>query len=189
MRLGFDIDGVLADFNSAYMALIVQVTGRNLFPDQYEPHTWFYPEALGYKPDELTAVWAAINADARFWCSLRPYAHTHHVIDRLTQRVWNGDDVYFVTARPSLNAKWQTEKWLSSVGMISPTVLIASDKGLVCHALSLDVHIDDRHRNALAVAKTTTKSFLLDRPWNRRHQKQDDGHRVTRITEVEEMFR
>jgi 5'(3')-deoxyribonucleotidase len=188
LRIGFDIDGVLADFNTAYMARIVYVTGRNLFPDNYQPDTWYYPEKLGYKSDELNAVWLSINADLTFWRSLKPYAGTHDIIDKLTQRVWDGDDVYFVTARPSRNAKWQTECWLSSVGMTSPTVLIASEKGLICQALELDAYIDDRHRNVLSVSHTQTRPFLLDRSWNRQHQKQDDGHRIIRVASIDDML-
>jgi 5'(3')-deoxyribonucleotidase len=188
MKLGFDLDGVLCDFNTSYMARIVEVTGRNLFPDGYEPHTWHYPEQQGYTEEELAAVWATIKSDGAFFRGLQPYPGTHQIIDELTHRVWNGDDVYFITARTCDNAKWQTECWLSAHGMLSPTVLISEQKGLICQALDLDRYIDDRQKNMLSVALTQTRAYLLDRPWNRRHKGQDDGHRIVRVSSVEEML-
>ena len=32
MVIGLDVDGVLADFNTPFIARIIQVTGRDLFP-------------------------------------------------------------------------------------------------------------------------------------------------------------
>jgi 5'(3')-deoxyribonucleotidase len=171
------------------MARIVEVTGRNLFPDGYEPHTWYYPEQQGYTEEELAAVWVTIKSDSAFFRGLQPYPGTREILDELTKRVRrHGDDVYFVTARTCDNAKWQTECWLSSCGMLSPTVLISAQKGLVCQALDLDRYIDDRQKNMITVALTQTRPYLLDRPWNRRHKGQDDGHRILRVSSVEEML-
>lgn len=188
MKLGFDVDGVLADFNTAYIAQIKAVTGRDLFPDEYIPDTWYFPEKLKYTDEEINAVWEWINSSSTFWLALQPYPDTLQVLDDLAGRVSRGDDVYFVTARPSPTAKRDTEFWLSSYGMPAPTVLMASEKALICHALELDAYIDDNHKNALAVAQSHTRSFLLDRPWNRRHQGQDEGHRINRVPTIDAFF-
>jgi len=81
----------------------------------------------------------------------------------------NKDDVYFITSRPGIDAKIQTEDWLYNAGYPHATVLISSAKGLCAQALKLDVYIDDRWENCVDVATTSlkTKVFLLDRPWNR----------------------
>ncbi len=177
MIIGCDVDGVLADFNEAFIARVVKVTGRNLFPEGYEPHTWDYPEALGYTKDETTQVWTGIQEDRTFWSSLLGYEGAMENIERLINRQAEGDDVYFITSRPGILAKRQTEEWLSRRGFPRPTVLISSDKGRVAKALKLNRYIDDRTENAISIPEET-RSFLLTRPWNIDHELPE---RVTRI--------
>lgn len=185
MRVGVDVDGVLADFNRAFITRVIQVTGRNLFPAGYEPTTWGYPTEVGYTLEEEAAVWETITEDRCFWSSLTPYPETRAAVEYLHHRAYtHRDDVYFITARPGLDAKKQTEAWLrAQFGHVSgflsnPTVLITKHKGLAARTLDLDVYIDDRYENAIDVGmvhtdpsiplrgRPSTVSFLLDRPWN-----------------------
>jgi uncharacterized HAD superfamily protein len=174
MKIGIDVDGVLADFNKTYITRCLDVTGKDLFPARpFEITTWNYPESYGYTKEEVSAVWESIKADRVFWASLRPYETTSDDMDALMTRMRAGDDVYFITARPGVNAKRQTEGWLyAQMGLVAlhpftSTVLITSHKGLAARTLDLDIYIDDRWENCLDVAQTKTRTFLLDRPWNR----------------------
>lgn len=188
VRIGVDCDGVLADFNRAYMDLCVTTTGRNLFPPNYAPHTWSYPEAAGYTADEISRVWAGIKLDPEFWLSLYPMAGAHAAMDELVMRSRWGNDVYFVTARPGISAKDQTERWLRSAcgGAMTPTVLISSDKAMCAIALNLDHYIDDRWENALDVAQTHTRSYLLTQPWNTEFNAEEGG--ITRVDTLADFF-
>lgn len=176
MRIGCDIDGVLADFNTAFIDRVIAVTGRDLFPPRpFDITTWNYPQAYGYTADEVSAVWETINADRFFWRNLPRYESTFADLDYLAkQMLWFGSDVYFITARPGPTAKEQTEHWLRthwpSLVVPSLTVLISSEKALCAVALNLDVYIDDRRENvqSVAVARgSKTRTFVMDRPWNR----------------------
>lgn len=179
MRIGLDCDGVLANFNQRYIQLIIESTGRDLFPPRpFDIPCWDYPEYYGYTHTEVKQVWKAIEADTRFWLELPPYPETPEILKRLAELKLEGHDIYFVTSRLGVLAKRQTEAWLRNETLaatgyygthLTPdTVLISSEKGLVAHALDLDLYIDDRFENAIDVHYTTanTLSFLLDRPWN-----------------------
>lgn len=178
MIIGCDIDGVLADFNTSFIKRVISITGCDLFPSRpFDIPTWDYPEFYGYTKDETSAVWKAITADEYFWENLAGYEDAIDVISRLFDHAVNGHaDVYFITSRPGIEAKYQTEQWLQDRAYGNddiydpvPTVLISSAKGLCAQALKLDAYVDDRWENCVDVATTSpkTKVFLLDRPWNR----------------------
>ncbi len=167
MRIGCDIDGVLADFNTAFIARVIHITGHDLFPPRpFDIPCWAYPQFYGYSEAEESAVWKDICADPTFWQSLPDYADTQASIDYLMTRQQAGDDLYFITSRPGIAAKVQTERWLRRHKVGNPTVLISSDKGGCCRALKIDTYIDDRWENVVDTAAIGVRTALLNRPWN-----------------------
>ena len=173
MRIGWDVDGVLAQFNAGFIDCIEKVTGRCLFPRGYVPDTWDYPQTVGYTPREIAQVWDAIEENPHFWLNLKPYPETTAALARMRWLEHIHDyDTYYITSRPGTTAKTQTEQWLrryvSIYGTANPTVLISSDKGFAARALKLDAYIDDKWENAVDVADYSpmTRVFLLQRPWN-----------------------
>lgn len=166
MKIGFDVDGVLADFNAAFIDRIIRVTNRDLFPRRpFDIPCWSYPAHYGYTPEEEHSVWTSIKADKSFWRTLSAYPDAGDVLRILHLARTMGHDVYFVTARPGVNAKLQTELWLSNLGMENPTVLISPHKLNCARALELDVYIDDKVENCFSVADHC-KTYLVHRPWN-----------------------
>lgn len=191
MIIGCDIDGVLADFNSGFIRRTIQVTGRDLFPERpFDIPMWNYPEHYGYTSKEVTAVWKNIKLDTNFWATLPAFEGTMEFLFALEQRQDEGDGIYFVTARPGVEAKHQTERWLRCHGFRNnPTVLISSAKGKCAEALDLDAYIDDRWENVVDVAggdlmTSRTQAYLLVRPWNRNRNPERYGIReVTSVAE------
>lgn len=174
MRIGLDIDGVLADFQSPYQALIVKTTGKDLFHDgdDRNPPVWEWPQLRGYTNDEIKAIWALIKQSRTFWYSLPPTPHLA-TLALMIYELEHKHDVYYVTARVGESAKRQTEAWLTEYlpynrTGVYPTVLVSSHKGAIANALNFDCYIDDNGDNALDVASTSlTRSYLLNRPYNR----------------------
>jgi len=167
MRIGIDVDGVLADFNERFIERTIDVTGTDLFPPRpFDIPTWNYPEHYGYDHNQVSAVWESIKADREFWFGLSPYGWTREFLRRLRE----DDDVYFITNRPGLLTKTQTEDWLRLYeGPVLPTVLVSSMKGFCARALDLDAYIDDRDVNVVDVriVSPKTRTFILGQPWNR----------------------
>ena len=167
VRIGFDVDGVLAAFIPSYERKFVEVTGRNTFPGTPESVTeWNWPSLYGYTREETSEVWKRIKADSYFWRSLRPEADFPYF------RQWFANnrhyELYFVTNRMGIRPKYQTEQWFVEHLGAQVTVLISEAKGSIAKALNLDFYIDDKAENILHVQELspTTFAYLLDRPYN-----------------------
>lgn len=179
LRIGVDVDGVLADFNTSFIERVIKVTRIDRFGKGFIPTTWNYPESVGYSPEDVAAVWEDIERDPYFWRNLPAYAHTAQVLTYLSHLQHIGHDVYFITARPGVVAKKQTEEWLQYkcrmqyLAAPSPTVLISRDKGGCADVLKLDIYVDDRVENVfdvLAMAQGNDPPhavvFMFRQPWN-----------------------
>ena len=211
MRIGFDVDGVLARFTTAYQQLVVDVAGIDLFEphDATSPPCWHWPEYRGYNTHIMNTVWGRIKNSHDFWMSLSelPDCCTLRTLILDLQR-WH--DIYFVTSRVGRDVKWQTEQWLRlHLQMDLPTVLISSEKGLVARALKLDVYVDDnadnvndvveqtllstrRQRVSLGDEQPDTRVYLIDKSYNRPpgvpKEPVSVDSRVTRVATLGQMF-
>ncbi len=192
MKIGFDIDGVLADFVSSYQRTVVRITGRDLFHegDNENPPCWNWPGERGYTKAEIDAVWEFIRGSKSFWYGLGTTEHLT-TLYLLLPELEHRHDVYYITSRPGATAKRQTEAWLMRYlpyeqYEVSPTVLIAHKKGAAALALGLDCYIDDNYDNAVdvAVSSLTTRTYLLDRAYNQGSLPRD----VARVKTLGEMF-
>jgi len=180
MRIGFDIDGVLADFVTTYQRMFVQLTGTDLFKpgDNTDPPCWDWPQYRGYTDATVGKVWAAIRQDPTFWLNLTPTRHVD-TLKLLLRDLERKHEVYFVTSRVGARVKRQTEIWLvdhhvgygRSADALFPTVLIVGSnaKGDVAKSLRLDCYIDDNYDNVqdVAVKSPGTRTYLLNATYNR----------------------
>lgn len=167
--IGVDLDGILANFNEAYINLIVKETGRDSFPPRpFDITVWAYPEELyGYTKKEVSRVWEKIKESENFWFGLRPLEGAE---DFLVDLYSMKEDIYFITSRVGKQVKFQTECWLMVHGFPTfPTVLISSQKGDCCRALGVDYYLDDRTENCQDVFDRAllTRCLMLKQPWNR----------------------
>lgn len=190
MRIGIDVDGVLANFVVSYRRLIVTMTGRNLFQpgDDVNPPVWDWEKLRGYTDEEIKPVWAHIMTSPDFWVHLTALPGATALAQRIA-RLENDHDLYFVTARVGDGAKWQTEVWLNTMIPVQlPTVLLSKDKGAICKALNIDLYIDDNLPNVQGVVEQSpkTRTYLLDYAYN---QEDIVAPQYRRVSSVEEMFR
>ncbi len=198
MRIGIDIDGVLAQFNDAFILRVIQVTNKDLFPARpFDILTWHYAQSYGYTDTEVSAVWESIKADKYFWQRLGPYDTAEADLDALYDCQEAGHEIYFITARPGIWVKRQTEIWIQTHGYYIrfriPTVLISSHKGLCAQALNLDAYIDDKDENVMDVLTRSfgkTKTFVMDRPWNQNVERHGGVYGMTpiRVSSVSQML-
>jgi len=175
MRIGFDCDGILANFIPAYQALTVKVAGCDLFApnDVNHPPCWDWPQYRGYSADTMAAVWQRIATSPNFWLGLEPIWDSMNTLALCIEDLEQNHDVYFITARPGYRAKRQTESWLKTYlpyddDAIHPTVLLSNNKGAAAKALKLDAYVDDNLDNVKAVLQESqqTRVYLLNKSYN-----------------------
>lgn len=164
MRLGIDVDGVLADWDRPFCALLAQILKK---PCAFEdPDLWEWPRKRGFTKDEEATAWKFIVANPGWWLTLHPYMDSVVNFRTLEQAGW---DIYFITARHTPHARRMTAAWLEMRYEIEhPMVILANDKGLVARALNLDAFIDDKPEHCIQVAVTypRTRTYLRARKHN-----------------------
>ncbi len=177
MRIGFDVDGVLANFTEVYGRLLIEFDPDHevrWFPDSLDaevgPPCWHWDYHYGYSKETTQRVWNCIKSTPSIWAVLPELDNM-----ALLRKWWlvNAEkhDIYFITNRPGDGAKLATEEWLRNGLQDSwtPTVLIVDNKGAACRLLNLDIYIDDRTENVQSVAEQapTVHLFIQSRAYNR----------------------
>lgn len=186
MRIGLDVDGVLANFFSVYEQAVIDEAGEDKFPCRYPecfPPVWDWPEHYGYDRAYIKRVWLKIAKSRSFWSELGRLPDLQTLLEVAP---WVMHDVYFITARPGENAKGQTEEWLRRHGVPNPTVLITADKGGACGVLGIDVYVDDKWENIQNVVETskTTRAYLAPQyPYNQ------TKHTLPRAVNLADVFK
>jgi len=159
IRVGFDVDGVIANFNKAFRQAATQIDGAAGGQNPPEQAS----RALG--ADAMKRVWDHIGRTAQWWLQLEPYEADE--IERLyrtsRERRW---EVYFMTTRPSSageTTQFQTQWWLETHGFPLPSVLtVPGSRGDAANALKLDIAVDDRLTNCVdIIAASRSKAVLL----------------------------
>lgn len=189
MRFGIDIDGVVADFITAYVREVNTVWPGKL-PIGYQPIDWDWSDKL--TKAEIKHVWGIItNQRYNWWLSLPPDFENVRAI--AIHRIRHPEDeIFFVTARvktKGMPTMHQTQTWLEQCGIggLGTAVIVdeSGDKSAIFNALECDANIDDKLEAVIEHSKQTKGAFLLDRPWNRQDRQSD----ILVVSNLEEFFR
>ncbi|HYT73229.1 MAG TPA: hypothetical protein VEL79_00650 [Vicinamibacterales bacterium] len=162
LRLGFDMDGVLANFRASFRATAVKVLRRDIEDAEDSPET-----GTQLTPDEIRRVWDHIAKAQNWWMELEPYEPDQ--IARLYSMARAvGWEVFFLTKRPASagdSVQFQTQWWIERFGFYLPSVLtVPGSRGEVANGLRLDLIVDDRLINCVEViSASATKAILMQR--------------------------
>jgi len=159
LRIAFDMDGVLADMESALAEHAEGLFGGDdstasapaEAPDIVAPIL----AKLSITPRQERRLWDRVEATENFWQCLNEIEPG--IVARLhalsVERRW---EVIFLTKRPATTgatAQIQTQRWLEARGFSLPSVYVVQrSRGQIAAALALDFVIDDRPENCLDVA-------------------------------------
>lgn len=173
LRIGFDMDGTLADFESAFHDVETRLFGRDSHMDAGQPEKEAEEGPVKAPADDKRAdrasvaqswaegrrrrdqIWDEIRKTPDFWNSLKPIdPHAvRRIYDLTIRHKW---EVFFITQRPYTEGETvqrQTQRWLITQGFDMPSVLvIGGSRGAAAAALRLDYHVDDSAQNCLDVA-------------------------------------
>lgn len=158
LRLGIDVDGVVADFRSAFRAVAERELG--IAPEDIDKEL--------SKPD-VERLWRNVSAASNWWLDVPAYEPGQ--IERLYAQVRRARwEVFFMTSRPPSagdSVQLQTQVWLERYGFYLPSVLTTPSgaRGELARALRLDLALDDRLVNCLEViSASNAKAVMILRP-------------------------
>ena len=161
LRIGFDIDGVVADFRTGFLDVAAKLLGRDAIHKPSAP----MPDFNAVSAADSKRVWRVITETPNWWLGLAPYEPAQ--IARLYQLArryrW---EVSFLTSRIQTtgdSVQFQSQAWLEAYGFYMPAVVtVPGSRGEIANAMRLDVVIDDQLLNCLeVVGASQTKAILL----------------------------
>jgi hypothetical protein len=180
LRIGCDLDGVLADMESELIRQAKALFG-DIAPRVPEPASRQGPADLAVAPKPLQTpaprlgqiemtdrqqrrLWRHVESIDGFWETLQEIEPG--MVARLatvaSERRW---ELMFLTKRPEsmgATAQVQTQRWLQAHGFTLPSVFVVQgSRGRVADAFNLDFVIDDRPENCLDVVLDSTTRALL----------------------------
>jgi len=171
LRIGCDLDGVLADMEEALVREAEKLFGplvppdspagpatpasmADLVPEEVSDNAPLRHE-LQFTPRQRRRLWRHVCTIEGFWESLdeiEPGA-VARLATLATERRW---EVIFLTRRPATagaTAQAQSQRWLEAKGFRLPSVYVVSaSRGLIAAGLTLDIVVDDTPENCVDVA-------------------------------------
>lgn len=172
LRIGFDLDGVLADMELALVRQAEALFGSSVNHQKKQGAGEAALSMSDIVPEEvsddaplrnelqLTArqrreLWRHVRAIDGFWESLDEIepGSVARLARLAAERRW---EIIFLTRRPATagaNPQIQSQRWLEAKGFRLPSVyVVTASRGLIAAALTLDIVVDDTPENCVDVA-------------------------------------
>ena len=163
LRLGIDLDGVIADFNAGWIERYNAQFGTDLLPEHVD--IWDAPTLLTHFVD-MGEFWSwarTAGGGPSIFRVLQPYHGALEALHRLSEL----HHIVILTTKPEF-AVHDTFEWLAEHRVPTTEVHILTDKASV----DCDVYLDDADHNieALVAARPEALVCRFVRPWSRSHQ-------------------
>ncbi len=158
IRIGIDVDGVLADFRTAFRDAAVKCLRRNA--DQISESD----AAGGLTARDVRRVWDHIEHSQNWWMDVPAY-EPEQIARLYANTRASGWEVFFLTKRPPSagdSVQFQTQWWIERLGFYLPAVLtVPGSRGDIANGLRLDLLIDDQLINCVEVVSASMAKAVL----------------------------
>ena len=158
LRLGIDVDGVLADFRTAFRRAAERCL-RHVIDESQDLDT-----AGPLSPEDVRRVWDHIGRTPNWWMDVPAYEPEQIARLYSIARAANWE-VFFMTKRPPSagdTVQFQTQWWIERFGFYLPAVMtVPGSRGDVANGLRLDIVIDDQLINCVEVISAAPAKALL----------------------------
>ena len=160
LRVGFDIDGVLADFRTAFRETAERCLRKPVAEDADDEQS-----KTPLTADDIRRVWDHIGKTPNWWMEVPAYEPAQIArLYGLTRAA--GWEVFFMTKRPPSagdSVQFQTQWWIERFGFYLPAVMtVPGSRGEVASGLRLDLIVDDQVINcAEVISAGATKALLM----------------------------
>jgi hypothetical protein len=162
-KIGFDVDGVLANWVQAFLDYAHKVTSKfgmthNLPHQAVNITTW----NLNGHDELIKLLFPVLAQDQQFWMSIRRYDEACRVMFEKQIK-----PAAYITQRPipsELTATWLKRNFFPPAPVF--TVDKAEDKQLLVKNLGLTHFVEDRSDTADQMHDLGLTSYLLNRPYN-----------------------
>jgi hypothetical protein len=187
LRIACDLDGTLADMESALEAQAQRLFGPGIDlrgtlrgrpegpasaespdPTASSPgmRSFGFPSPSGTRLSDRQQrqLWAHVRRIDNFWAALKEVepGAVARLAQAAAEQSW---DIIFITNRPTTagdTTQLQSQRWLQAHGFELPSVYVVSgSRGRIAAALTLDAVIDDRPENCLDVATDSDAKPIL----------------------------
>lgn len=158
MRLGIDLDGVVADFNTGWMTRYNEEHGTDLRPEQAQTWDAMIPLTRFETEDEFWE-WARNDGGEGLFRNLPVFPEARVALDRLAIN----HDIIILTTKPDW-AESETFQWIGENRIPTREVHMTYEKWKV----DCDVYLDDGPHNLemLTLERPDRTVCRFVRPWN-----------------------
>lgn len=177
MRVGFDVDGVIANFTVAFTRLAHDIGEKTNLVRQEDQQEWKFPF-------HVDRVWREVERTQNWWMTLDPLvdeAEIAFINDCIATKY-----TCFITNRKQtagLPIEEQTRQWLRGIGINASNVFAVDHKGPLCGALALDWFVEDKIANLESIRDGGVLAIARSWAYNERWQ----GRRVSHLTQLREV--
>lgn len=186
MKVGLDIDGVVADFLPPFLEILAERVGHG----PIDPESITDPSFTNHpflSQELISECVLEVSNDPKFWRDLAPLpsAAEWSALDALSRE----NRLVFIThryERDTYDINRVTCDWLHSHGVNNPIVYFTQHhKSELIEKLAVELFVDDRHENCREAADNSKAIIMMP---HRTYNSTFNHPRVQRIQKLTEIF-
>lgn len=166
MKIGVDIDEVLAEYIESVITFFNKKTGRSLKKEDFKTYN-FWETWGGTREEAIKLTEDFFNSE--LFDLIEPIKDSKEAINNL----FKNHEIFFITSRP-FRWKEKTEKWIIKHINENPKIIFSSDfhtgqgktKSRICKEHGIDLIMEDNGKYATECAEEDIPSILFNKPWN-----------------------